>query len=371
MSKRDLFVFAGQSNMMGAAVLPPKLPLSVTDSYEYKHKPRRLGADKGEFVVAGYPCGEFSYVDEVLGTAYAPENIDEKGKSKLNKYTANTYFCPGMSNLKNAETFEQSVFDSFSEADMINGSTLAPLFADEWEKRGQKCAFAHIAKGAVGIRHYFSGKMVDEYNEKAAAYNSKSEIKLPLVGEKKAMCLGASAYFDKKVTDFFEDAKARFVGDDMSNKVFVWCQGEGNAKTPKDYYKLCLEVLWNHVKSLGFTHFFCVRVGNWRVGDGDICRVMRAQEEFCAENENCFVITRAMSFMPHPTADTSDWFTETPDEEYSECRDCFFGFENTHVNEKGFATVARHMADNSVKVLREGAFPILEKEIIARMLKEE
>jgi hypothetical protein len=33
--------------------------------------------------------------------------------------------------------------------------------------------------------------------------------------------------------------------------------------------------------------------------------------------------------------------------------------------------VARHMADNSVKVLREGAFPILEKEIIARMLKEE
>ena len=140
-------------------------------------------------MAAGYPCGEFSYVDEVLDTAYAPENVDEKGKSKLNKYTANTYFCPGMSNLKNAETFEQSAFDSFSEADMINGSTLAPLFADEWEKRGQKCAFAHIAKGAVGIQHYFSGEMVDEYNEKAAAYNSKNEIKLPLVGEKRLCAL--------------------------------------------------------------------------------------------------------------------------------------------------------------------------------------
>ena len=372
MSKRDLFVFAGQSNMMGAAVLPPKLPLNVTDSYEYKHKPRRLGADKGEFVAVGYPCGEFSYVDEMLDTAYAPENIDENGKSTLKKYTAKTYFCPGMCNLKDAETFEQSPFDSFSEADMINGPTLAPLFADEWERRGQKCAFAHIAKGAVTITHYFNSEMVDEYNRKATDYNNKNEIKLPIIGEKKAMWLGASAYFDKKATDFFEDAKARFEGDDMGNKVFVWCQGEGNSGTPKDYYKFCMEVLWNHVRSLGFTHFFCVRVGNWCVGErGDLTRVMRAQEEFCAENENCYIITRAMSFMPHPVADKPDWFTETPNDEYNECRDCFFGFENAHINEKGFATIARHMADNSVKVLREGVAPELEKEIVARMLKED
>ena len=66
MKERDLFVFAGQSNMMGAAVLPPKLPIKATDSYEYKHKARRLGASCGEFVPAGYPCGEFSYAEDTF-----------------------------------------------------------------------------------------------------------------------------------------------------------------------------------------------------------------------------------------------------------------------------------------------------------------
>ena len=78
-----------------------------------------------------------------------------------------------------------------------------------------------------------------------------------------------------------------------------------------------------------------------------------------------------MSFMPHPVADKPDWFTETPGEEYMDCRDCYHGFENTHINEKGFATIARRMADKSIKVLREGAKPVLEKEIGAKMLKEE
>ena len=34
--KRDLFVFAGQSNMMGASVLPPKRAPKIKNSYEYK-----------------------------------------------------------------------------------------------------------------------------------------------------------------------------------------------------------------------------------------------------------------------------------------------------------------------------------------------
>ena len=370
MKKRDLFVFAGQSNMMGAAVLPPKLPLDVKDSYEYKHKPKRLGADKGEFVTVGYPCGEFSYTEEAMKIAYSPENLDSEGKSTVNKYTAGTYFCPAMCNLKNPETHEQSPFDSYSESTMINGPTLAPLFANEWEKRGQCCAFAHIAKGAVRITHYFNSEMVDEFNRKAEAYNKESGASLPLTGDKKPMWLGASAYFDRKVKDFFAEAEERFSGDDISNKILVWCQGEGNTGTPKEYYKICMDVLWNHAKELGFTHFFCVRVGNWPTS-GDICRVMRAQEEFCAENENCYIITRAMSFMANPKLDAPDWFTETPAEEYNECRDSFFGFENIHINEKGFATIARHMADNSIKVLREGVEPVLEKEIVARMLKED
>ena len=78
-----------------------------------------------------------------------------------------------------------------------------------------------------------------------------------------------------------------------------------------------------------------------------------------------------MSFMANPKLDAPDWFTETPAEEYNECRDSFFGFENIHINEKGFATIARHMADNSIKVLREGVEPVLEKEIVAKMLKED
>ena len=52
MKKRDLFVFAGQSNMMGAAVLPIEVTISAADCYEYKHKPRRMGESRGSFMPA-------------------------------------------------------------------------------------------------------------------------------------------------------------------------------------------------------------------------------------------------------------------------------------------------------------------------------
>lgn len=369
MGKRDLFVFSGQSNMMGAAVLPPKHLISVNDSYEYKHKPKRLGGARGEFVAAGYPCGEFSYTEDVFETAYLAENVDGEGNSKLDKYSAKVYFCPAMCNLKNKETHEQYPFDYFSESTMVSGPSMAPMFAEEWEKRGGKCAYAHIAKGAVPIVYYFNSDMIDEYNRRATAYNKESTSPIALIDEKNPLCLGASAYFDKKVKDFLADAEVRFAGDDMSNKVFVWCQGEGNSQRSKDSYKIFMEILWEHVKSLGFTHFFCVRVGNWKV-KGDICGIMRAQEEFCAENDNCYMITRAMSFMINPGVDTDDWFTEEPSEEYHDCRDSCFGFGNPHINEKGFALVAKRMADNAVRVLCDGKEPVLEKEIVAKMLKE-
>ena len=366
MIRRDLFVFAGQSNMMGAAVLPPKLPISVIDSYEYKHKERRLGAPCGEFVPAGYPCGEFSYAEDILAEAYLPENTDENGKSKISGYSKNSYFCPSMCNLKNAETHEQYPFDHFCESTAQNGPTLAPLFAQEWEKRGERCAYAHIAKGAVTIMHYFNGEMVDEHDRRADEYNRKNESKIVKLGEKKPVWLGASAYFDRKVKDFFEDAENRFAGDDMSNKVLVWCQGEGNSQNSVDSYKLKLEILRKHAMELGFTHFFCVRVGNWGV-TGDMCRVMRAQEEFCAENEKCYIITRAMSFMPNPGIDTEGWFAEEPGDEYKDCRDSCLGFGNPHINEKGFALIAERMADNTARVFA-GKEPVLEKEIVAKMI---
>ncbi len=365
MKRRDLFVFAGQSNMMGAAVLPPKKPICVADSYEYKHKAKRLGSKRGEFVLAGYPCGEFSYTDEMFEKAYLSDNTDISGNSHLDKYTPNTYFCPAMCNLKNFENHEQYAFDYFSESSFKSGSTLAPLFAVEWEKRGQQSAYAHIAKGGVSIVHYFNSEMIDEYNRRASEHNKKNNNTLPFINEKKAMWLGASAYFDRKVKDFFADAKERFAGDDMTNKVFVWCQGESNSILSKDNYKIRMEILWEHAQELGFTHFFCVRVGNWRVS-GDICCVMKAQEEFCAENKNCHIITRAMSFMLNPGVDTDDWFAENPEDEYRDCRDSCFGFGNSHINEKGFALIAERMADNTLRVF-DGKKPILEKEIIAKM----
>lgn len=47
--ERPLFVFAGQSNMMGACVYPPYKQIIFQDSYEYIHKPKRFGVQIGGF----------------------------------------------------------------------------------------------------------------------------------------------------------------------------------------------------------------------------------------------------------------------------------------------------------------------------------
>ena len=370
MKKRDLFVFCGQSNMMGAAVLPPKMHIAVSDSYEYKHKTRRLGASVGEFVTAGYPCGEFSYTDAVLKTAYSLENIDENGNSKLDRYSKNTYFCPAMCNLKNAENYEEHPFDSFSESSMVAGPSMAPMFASEWEKRGQSCAYAHIAKGSVSIMHYFDADMLEEYNYRITKYNEANATEFATVLTN-TMWEGAASYFGKKVGDFFADAEKHFVGDDMRTKIFVWCQGESDATLCGFLYKMRLEILWKHLKKLGFTHFFCVRIGYWVVrGENKIHEIMEAQEQFCRENDNCHIITRAMSYMSHKAVDSNGWFVKEPLDEYRNCRDSYFGFKNPHINEKGFALVAKRMADNAVRILRDGNDPILEEENVAKIIAD-
>ena len=127
--RRDLFVFAGQSNMTGASVFPPKYPLCTKRSYEYKHKMRRLGMPTGEFVPVGYPVGEFSYKD--MSLAYASDLVNERGESRLNDYAVNTYFSPSMSNLKSEEDKMVFPFSTFSEADAPMGATLAPFVANE------------------------------------------------------------------------------------------------------------------------------------------------------------------------------------------------------------------------------------------------
>lgn len=370
MKKRDLFVFAGQSNMMGAAVLPPKLPITANDTYEYKHKPLRMGAEHGEFVKAGYPCGEFSYTDEAFEIAYTSENTNAEGLSTLNKYSADTYFVPALYNLKNIETHETYPFDHFSEANAAYGAALPPLFANEWEKRGQSAAYIHIAKGGVAITHYFNAEMAEEHNRRVSEYNEQNEEKIALY-KSTPKNEGASAYFDRKVRDFFREAEEKFNGEDTSNKIFVWCQGESDRTAKKARYKIRLEILWEHLKALGFTHFFCVRVGFWGEynENNHIHEVMEAQEEFCRENENCYMITRAMSLIPYKRIANELWFTKEPDEKYRDCRDTAYGFGTPHVNEKGFAVIAEAMADNSLRVLREGKEPVLEEELVKKLVR--
>ncbi len=317
--------------MMGAATFPPKLEINTTDSYEYKHKPKRLGEKSGIFVSASYPCGEFSYSDDVLKYAYSADNIDKNGNSIINNYSKNTFFCPAMSNLEDLDNKLALPFDFFSESNFKSSPSIAPIFAMEYEKTGGVCAYAHIAKGAVSIEHYLQGE--------------------------------ASEYFNTKVSDFFSEARTYFSNEDTSCKVLVWCQGESNADDTCEKYLTSLNYLWKKARSLGFTHFFCVRIGNWiHNGEGKICNVMKAQEKFCHETESCYMMTRAMSCMPNKNADGDNWFAYNTGTLYEGCRDNENGFSNDHINEKGFMMIAKKLAENTHRVLDLGMEPLLEKE---------
>ena len=55
--KRPLLVFAGQSNMMGAAVFEATRQIHFKNSFEYLHKPKRFGSAIGDFKNFGFPAG--------------------------------------------------------------------------------------------------------------------------------------------------------------------------------------------------------------------------------------------------------------------------------------------------------------------------
>ena len=148
--KRPLLVFAGQSNMMGAAVYPSRDQIFYIRSFEYLHKPRRFGCARGEFKSYGFPSGEFSYMD--LEKAYGGAT-DPTAKSELADYGANTYFCPSMANLTDEESREVSPFASYSEANMQAGACLPPYLIELLEREGLACAYTQIAKGGVAIGH--------------------------------------------------------------------------------------------------------------------------------------------------------------------------------------------------------------------------
>lgn len=327
--KRPLFVFAGQSNMMGACVYEASEQIYFENSAEYLHKARRFGEATGTFKNYGFPVGEYSYKD--LDKAYGKERNVES-KSTLSTYAENTYFCPSMCNLKSENPKSTHLFSYFCEADERLAPSLPPYLIKELENQGYASVYAHIAKGSMPILYFTEGEGAD--------------------------------YFDLKSRDFFADSEIRFAGDDMSEKVLVWLQGESDAKNGYDHYMLQLCKLWERAKNLGFTKFFIVRIDYF--GNEAITEIMRAQEDFCEKNEDAFIITRVASYLKHPKQPENWCLADT--EEFDLCRDSFYGFNNNHINEKGFKVITKYAVPNIIRVLFENKPPILEAEQIVKLI---
>lgn len=363
MKKRELFVFAGQSNMMGAAVYEPKYVPVLNDSFEYKHKPKRMGEESGEFTNKPFPTGEFSYID--LDLAYG-KNKNKDLLSSLDNYTENTYFCPGMSNYDEKIKPNGTPFNAFSESNFRIGASMAPYFAENWEKLGHSCAYSHIAKGSTKIIHYFNLEMIYEYNKKIREYNQKNNKNYEEIIELSSMCQGASKYFDEKCTDFFNDSKTEFSDCDLGEKIFVWNQGESDASDSSFEYELKLDILWQHLKKLGFTKFAIVRVTYF--GAESIINVMKAQENFCKNKKDVYMLTRIGSYFKYANRDESKWFIREIDD-HKDTRDSSFGFNNQHINEKGFRLIAMKSSQNLHRILYENRDAELEDEIIKDLIK--
>lgn len=352
MLKRELFVFAGQSNMQGACVYPAKEQIFFNRSYEYLHAPKRLGNDTGLFRNKGFPCGEFSYID--IDFAYGEGQVVD-GKSIVEDYANTCHFAPSMCNLQSEKEKTVYEFKRYSEYNSQFATSLAPFIVKGWENLNRQCLYANISKGGVSITHYFNEDMVKMLNCLIEEYNKMHKDKLPeqMVGKNSA------DYFFEKVNDFLLDSQKKFPNDDLSERCFFWLQGETDSCFSKALYKLYLKAFWEELKKVGFTKFFCIRVGYWF--EDSIVNIMQAQEEFCEENQDAYMLTRKMSFIPMICQDRKKWYQEET-EDLLDCRDSFFGFENHHINEKGFRVVAEAALPNLKRVLIEGLDVRLEQE---------
>lgn len=348
--KYDLFVFAGQSNTMGACVLPPEHKLQINSCMEYKYKPVYLGGKTGEFVTVGYNSGEFLYKD--IETAY--QNTDENGRSRLDNYGENTHFVSAMSNLKSRSEKTVNPFSIYSESERNMACSIIPYFCEEWEKLECSALTAHIAKGGVNIVHFFSEDMIAEYN-RFAADNGFNRID----GDGKA-----EQVYCEKCRSFFNDAAKKYGNACLGEKILVWHQGESDSGDSCAEYKQKLHILWKKAKKIGFEKLFIIRVGYWFTHD--TCHIMQAQEEFCTENKDAFIISRDISYMPDLKfmENPGDYYCEKPEDKYFFCRDSFYGYDNSHINEKGFEIAAKTCAKNAYRILKEGVEPINKKDIV-------
>lgn len=352
--KKSLFVFSGQSNMMRAATRPPTVKINCPHTLEYKHKPVILGQPFGKLVPVSYHCGEFIYKDPTA----AYKNTDENGNSLLSADAKNTLFVPPLCNRSN------------TESNVKNSPCFPVYFANEWEKLGASLLFAHIAQGGVRLNYYFNRAMLQEFHEKTATAGITEHLQLSSAEEYDGE--GSFNAFAEKCIVFFKTAEKQFGAQELGEKVFVWHQGESDSDNSTAEYKLKLEILWNALKKLGFTKFFMLRVGffgDW--SEQTAPNVMRAQEQFCQEQDDAFMLTRDFSFMP----DT--WMNEDvlkrcyiscPPEQYFGCRDTYFEDNNMHLNENAFALAAKTAAKNAYGILFEEKQPDLPVELVRALL---
>jgi hypothetical protein len=355
----DLFVFAGQSNMMGAAHFGPSEEVFTECAHEYKYVPILKGEKSGKFVYAQHPAGEWHYMDP--SKAYGPAYLDvATGKSKLTNFWDHTYFAPATRSLEKA-------IRSQSEYDYYPSPSMPPYFAKYYTEMGNKCVYAHMAKGACEIVHYFTADAVDEYNRLITDYNSSNSTSYATLSS--SSLSGGGKAFDAKYFAMLRDYAEFEPNAVIANKCFVWLQGESD-KHNYVQYKLKLQALWSHLQSIGFTHFFILRVGYW--GSAEIINEIKAQEDFCTENENCYIITRAPSLIPYPGAAVGSWWMYEPFYEFNNCRDSYItNTTNHHFNEKAFKIFARKSADNIHRVLHLGLDPLLEEENIKGMIPDD
>ncbi len=344
--KRDLFVFCGQSNMMGASVLPPKHNLKIKNSLEFKYRDKHIGIGDSYFKKVGYDSGEFLYVD--INTAYP----DKTKKSRLTHYHPNCYFIPSVAQ-------EGTEFTDVSEANYNFGASVVPYFCECYEALGNQPLVTHIAKGSTKISHYFNREMEAEYNSKIPPEFEKLKL-TPLQ-------YGANEVFTKKTLDMFALAEKNFGSENIGKKIFLWLQGESDAKDSEAEYRLKLEILWKYAKYLGFDYFFCIRVGYWN--NPNIINVINAQESFCKENPDCFMVSRTVSFMPNCVMlPPADWYKKQPDQKYIGCRDTYNEevkhYQNSHINEKGFLIVGRELAENAHRILVQNKNPVFDEELL-------
>ena len=202
--------------------------------------------------------------------------------------------------------------------------------------------------------------MAEEYARRITVYNQANGTSYP--SKLSSRMAGAADYFLEKCRDFVTDAEIRFSEDRLENRCFFWLQGETDANRSAVEYEIQLELLWETLRTIGFTHFFCIRVDFF--GNKGIQKVMRAQYSFVLRHPDAYMLTRAASYFPYAGRDEGQWFVVPPNEEYQNCRDSFYGYDNQHINEKGFALLAERAVKNLIRILIEGKEPLLEEENI-------